>query len=86
MECPPQDTAVVAEFLCDLAKTSRPKSVLHTASAALGSLYHTVGKYNVMKQPGTDRLLTGPVEGGTVIPLSRFSAMPVQKFHDFFVS
>jgi len=84
---PPTDTSVVADFLCTVSdKSSRPSSVLGTASAAIGHIYKGMQLPNVMDSPELQMLITGLIKSGTSVPMNRSKVMPVQSFHDLFLS
>jgi len=84
---PPVSTAVLAEFLREVAdKSDRPNSVLHTTIAALGHLYTVKGICNVVDSPEIRLLITGLVKSGTIAPMVRSKVMPVQKFNGLFSS
>lgn len=84
---PPLRTATVADFLCSLADASnRPRSVLHTAQAALGHMYVGLRLPNVLRVPTLLRLVEALVKSGTALPMSPSRVMPTQNFKDLFLS
>jgi hypothetical protein len=83
---PPPSTAQVADFFLDIARSStRPKSVLNTASAALTCLYEGIGSYsNPLHDKDISRLLVGLTKTHTSAPRKQTPVLPVQPIKDLF--
>ncbi len=77
----------VAVFLCTLADTSdRPQSQLKSATAAINCLYGALDMPSPAVHPEIEKLSCALVKSGTVAPAVRTSVMPIQAFHDLFMS
>lgn len=76
----------LAEYLCDLAMTSkRPKSMLNTTVAALTCFSDACCIKNPVT-PRINRLIVALIKTGTSAPMKKTEAMPVQPIMDLFLS
>ena len=84
---PPDDSAILADFLLDRCKSSeRPHSTLRCISAALGAVYEGCGMNNLMSEPHISRLCQAIVKCGTEAPMQRSRVMDVSAFTRMFRS
>ena len=84
---PPRVSSLIADFLCNVADSStRPRGVLSTASAALSCMYDGLAIENPMRESAVRGLIMALVKSGTSAPRKVTPIMPLQKFHDLFLS
>ena len=84
---PPIDVSILTEFLATVAeKSARPRSVLNTATAALGHMYCALDLPNVIERYEIRMFITALVKSGTPVPMLKSKAMPVGHFHDLFMN
>ena len=84
---PPESSAVVAEFLCDVADSStRPKAQLSTATAAMSCIYEVMNMPNVTHDPQVKRLLNALVKSQSAQPRVHTKVMPIEPFRTLFHS
>ena len=84
---PPTNPRHIATFLCDIASnTKRPKSALHTTTAALNCLYEAFGIANPAATGDISRLVTGIIKSGTQAPRIKTPVMPIVPFRELFSS
>lgn len=84
---PPRESKHIADFLCVLAdSSSRPRSQLCSASAAISSLYEALDYDNVMHRPEIRKLCTALIKSGTQVPRNRTALLPVEPFKELFLS
>jgi hypothetical protein len=82
---PPNDTAAIADFLCQVASESdRPKSILNCSTAAMTCLYGAMNKHNPVHTMDISKLLTALVKSQTKIARVKSPVMPVVAFSNFF--
>ena len=87
IQFPPQDTSIIADFLCGIASASdRPKSVLNSTTAALTCLYSAMDTYNPIHSPDISKLVTALIKSQTLAPRIKTPVMPVQSFSKLFAS
>lgn len=83
---PPIETSVISDFLCELAdSSSKPKSVLNNATAAISCLYETLDLCDITKHRDLMRLKQSLIKSGTSQPMKKSVTMPVENFKDLFV-
>ena len=84
---PPQCTADLALLLDFIAeRSSRPRSVLNTAQAALGHLYKALDMTNLCDSQDIRLLISALVKSGTTDPMNRSFIMPTDSFKTLFLS
>jgi hypothetical protein len=83
---PPQESHIVAAFLCELADgTLKPASYLNSATAALSAMYTGLGWTNIASDADISMLKRALVKSGTRAPRERSTVMPVKPFIDMFL-
>ena len=78
-------TSVMAEFLCYMADHSdRPESMIKTCSAAVNYLFDALGKNSPVRNLDVQRLISGIIKSGTVLPMKHSQPMPIGPFIKLF--
>ena len=86
-EFPNISSATLADFLCYTAsKSTRPKSVLNVTLAAISMLSDALGQKNDPVTPEVAKLVMALIKSETTEPMKRSKVMPVQPFHNLFLS
>ena len=76
-----KDSGVFADFMCSVSdQSTRPLSLLKTASAAVGFLYECMNQPNPMHAAELRHLMVALVKSGTTEPAKRTKVMPLQPF------
>ena len=86
-EFPPQDISLIADFLCNIARTSdRPKSILTSTTAALTCLYNAMDIHNPIHSSDISKLITALIKSQTLAPRIKTAVMPVVAFSNLFAN
>jgi hypothetical protein len=81
----PEDTAIVADYLCVVAdKSERPESALKSTSAAVSCYYQGAGLSSPMEKQDIRKLSSALVKSGTKRPAQRTSVMPCTPYYELF--
>ena len=84
---PTAEPAVVADFMCLLSDNStRPKSAIQSASAALSHLFQALGVKDPLHSTEMQHLLTALIKSGTTEPRKRRPILPIEPFRIMFHS
>ena len=67
-------------------RSDRPESTVKTCSAALYCLFEVLGKPSPVRNSDIQRLITGIIKSGTVLPMKRSQPMPISPFIRLFHS
>lgn len=83
---PPEDTSVIASFLCCIATASgRPKSVLSSTIAALTCFYEAMDMDPPSRSPLITKLLTALIKSESRLPRTKTPVMPIEPFSNLFI-
>ncbi len=84
---PPTISSCVANFFCHLAdRSTRPQSIISTASAAMGHLFASYGMDNLTRDTHVVLLKTALIKSSTRTSMSYSQVMPMCDFIDLFDS
>ena len=84
---PPDNTAVLSAFLCEIADSSnRPQSQLKSAMAAISHLMDVLDKTNLAHDPDIQRLYQALVKSSTGETRQYSRVMPIEPFMKLFRS
>ena len=84
---PPQESAVVAEFLCHTAdQVLKPNSYLKSVTAAMSAMYTGLGWNNPASTSEVVVLKKALIKAGTKAPRQQSTVMPIKPFRDLFYS
>ncbi len=84
-EFPPVEEGVLAGFMCELSDSStKPRSLLNTASAAISALYQAIGFSDLSQSISIKKLSSALVKSGSSQPMKCSTVMPVEDFRQLF--
>lgn len=84
---PPNNPAILAEFLLDLSdSTTRPKAQITNTSAVMACVSEIFDIPNLMQSPPLHRLAQALIKTQTVAPRIHTPVMPIEPFMDLFHS